>query len=327
MSLELLYTLDGEDPLLGGVGDIVIDEGGGLFLTDYQQRRAFAYDADGTFLRAYGKPGEGPGEFNVIVAVAVSSDSVYAFDNRVHRLSVFNKEDASFARSVVLKVDDWTPFRLLAVTDDEIIALFSPPVSFADAEFASENYEVRALPLGGKESRAIWETPRVSFVPIEVNGIRMLRVMPLSADSHCDILLNVGYCGFTTDVAISSFSLAGDSLTTISIDAPRRNISDPERDAILAGFENPELRKQIVVPEVHPAFSHFVVDDRGRLWIRREGSTESGTTYWVVDPDASSVIAVSLEGSATVYDVRDGRVAALIRQSDGSRPVAVFSAP
>ena len=60
------------------------------------------YDAAGRFLRSAGREGEGPGEFRSLVSVAVVEDSIFAYDIRLNRISVF-ESTGRFVRSFRLE--------------------------------------------------------------------------------------------------------------------------------------------------------------------------------------------------------------------------------
>lgn len=326
--LEVAYALDESAAILGGVAGVSFDAAGSLLVPDYQQQKVFEFNSDQKLVRAYGGPGEGPGEFVTVVGAVATPDSLYAFDGRINRLSVFSRADGSFIRSIGMKLDDWSPFTLLGVHDDEVFALYNPAVSFADASFAGENYELRAVSLTGELLRPLWQTPRIAFHPIEVSGTRMLRIMPLSPDSHCAVTARAGYCAYSTELRVSMFSLDGESLNEYYVEAPPRPVTAAERDEVLAGFENPELRRQIVVPDRHPAFTGgIVVDERERIWLRRSASPDQGTVFWVIDPYLAAVSAATAEGSVIVHDAREGKLAATVRRPDGSQSVVVFFAP
>lgn len=75
-------------------GSIAVSDG------DPAASRIVLYDESGTFLRAFGGRGEGPGEFRTLSRIyALGSDSLMAADNSTARLSVFGL-DGGFARQL-----------------------------------------------------------------------------------------------------------------------------------------------------------------------------------------------------------------------------------
>ena len=69
--------------LFGRVNSIAVDDFGTLYVLDSQAGEIRAFTSDGTFLRTYGRRGEGPGELMSPNAIAVLSDKrVLARDPR-----------------------------------------------------------------------------------------------------------------------------------------------------------------------------------------------------------------------------------------------------
>jgi hypothetical protein len=73
-----LWTLDAESdagPLVGRVGDVVVDAEGNIYALDVQMRNIKVFDADGVLLRVIGREGDGPGELRAPTVLAFMADS------------------------------------------------------------------------------------------------------------------------------------------------------------------------------------------------------------------------------------------------------------
>jgi DNA-binding beta-propeller fold protein YncE len=67
-------------------GDIWVSDG-------YQNAAVHRYSPDGTLLRTFGRPGVGPGEFNLPHALAVDAEGVlYVADRENHRIQLFDDD-------------------------------------------------------------------------------------------------------------------------------------------------------------------------------------------------------------------------------------------
>lgn len=82
---------EGEDNF-DGPTDIAFADNGDFYVSDgYGNSRVAKFRADGSFITAWGKPGKGPGEFNLPHAVAVDADGkVYVGDRENYRLQIFD---------------------------------------------------------------------------------------------------------------------------------------------------------------------------------------------------------------------------------------------
>ena len=65
---------------------------GEIYLTETLRHKVLVLDRQGRVLREWGKRGEGPGEFNFPVAVAVHSDRVFVLDAMNFRVQVFTRQ-------------------------------------------------------------------------------------------------------------------------------------------------------------------------------------------------------------------------------------------
>ncbi len=97
---KLLMTLgtkgvDGETPsTFNGVCDVAIAANGDIFVADgHRNARIVKFKKDGTFVKAWGKKGTGPGELNVPHSLALDSQGrVIVTDRENHRLHVFDAD-------------------------------------------------------------------------------------------------------------------------------------------------------------------------------------------------------------------------------------------
>jgi sugar lactone lactonase YvrE len=73
--------------------NVAVDKDGNLFVSDTLNDRVEEFDADGVFIRAFGKNGDGPGDFTRPKGIAVDCDGhVWVADAMLNRLQVFTPE-------------------------------------------------------------------------------------------------------------------------------------------------------------------------------------------------------------------------------------------
>ena len=100
-SLKKLRTI-GHPPKVEGEWDegvfvypnsIAVDKDGNVYVTDMGNNRVQIFDADGNFIRMFGKAGDGPGTFMRPKGIAVDADGhIWVVDAMQGRMQVFDQE-------------------------------------------------------------------------------------------------------------------------------------------------------------------------------------------------------------------------------------------
>jgi streptogramin lyase len=100
-SFKLLRTIGttGKNHTLTTPGDfakpiaVAVDKDGNLYVADMLNARIEIFDADGNFIRAFGKRGDGPGYFSMPKGVAIDSDGhIWVSDSMQNRVQLYSQE-------------------------------------------------------------------------------------------------------------------------------------------------------------------------------------------------------------------------------------------
>jgi len=82
--------LEGPDEyLFGSISAIAVDDDHNVYVLDGQARHVRAFDSAGTYVNTFGGGGEGPGEFQVPIGIAVSNGRVLVRDPANGRVQLF----------------------------------------------------------------------------------------------------------------------------------------------------------------------------------------------------------------------------------------------
>ena len=72
---------------------VAVDQQGNVFVTDTLNNRVEIFDADGSFISEFGKPGDGPGRFARPKGITIDCDRhIWVVDELQNRVQVFDKE-------------------------------------------------------------------------------------------------------------------------------------------------------------------------------------------------------------------------------------------
>jgi DNA-binding beta-propeller fold protein YncE len=94
-----------EDGMFRQVTDVAWDKAGNTYISDgYINSRVAKVDKDGNWLKSWGEPGSGPGQFDTPHSLAVDAEgSVYVADRGNRRIQVFDG-DGKFLRQITIDV-------------------------------------------------------------------------------------------------------------------------------------------------------------------------------------------------------------------------------
>jgi len=83
--------------------DIAVDRQGRLYIMDRRSRHVVVVGSDGEVEATIGRDGGGPGEFRLLIGMAVRGDNLYVLDN-VHGVQVFDSEGAYLSTYTVARI-------------------------------------------------------------------------------------------------------------------------------------------------------------------------------------------------------------------------------
>ncbi|MDT8436351.1 MAG: hypothetical protein RRA92_06300 [Gemmatimonadota bacterium] len=255
-------------------------------------------DSGGDYLFSSGRSGEGPGEFRSIVAIGVRADSVLILDSRLMRLSVLDSMGV-YARSVRLRPR--LPFvsprrgawRLRSLNDavlyevEELVQADRPTrVALVLQQLAMDSVEL----IQAWED-ILWTNAQGIMIPAEL--FRPRAIVSVGSDGRYAFGDGLEYCVTLAQVRSSR-------ITRICREWERAPVVDEVRAPNLSRFGDPRAlddlnRKALQVTFEHQsigdhwlAYDQVILDEIGRLWVRRIGADQAGTHphLWYYFPEA-----------------------------------------
>lgn len=314
-------------PLRTSLGEIVVVNSGSFELR--------FYDLEGTYLRAVGREGGGPGEFaNMGEIWRFGPDSLVLYDFGNNRVSVHGI-DGSFARTIRL---------------EQVVAFPLPRGVFADGSILAYWHIVS----GGSTAEGLQRTPRQyaiwnadgAFVDsmARLPGSELFAVN-VSAEGSIATGRPFGrspveiaggehwYYGAGDSYEVEARTTDGKLERLIRRPVPNRPVTEAlieERERRLRerraarGVTTPSPFDDIPYPADMPPYEELRLDARGNLWVAYYRLEEEPVRWAVFDPEGRWLGDVETPPNGTVWDIGDGYVLGVWRDEVDVQQVRMY---
>jgi hypothetical protein len=311
--LEEVYTVGGGDSpdasfISASALDVLPD--GTVYVIDTKDSRVKVFDAEGKFLRVFGRQGQGPGEMNQPTGILITPElDVLVEDILNRRLAVFAL-DGTFRR----QISTAKALGLSGIQMDGRGLIVARSMGLAE---------------GGKMSLCVQTydaefNPKVKLASFEMPISAQAKINPFSAMNTLYALGRDGllYLGSAKAYEIRIVSAEGRLLKTIGRDHDPVPVTQADKDEMLKSLTSVpgvNLRDMIQFPDVYPPFSNFVPAGEGRLLVRTfEKGQAKKEFYWdVFDAEGRYIAKVPI-----VHDIqlwRDGKAYFFVEDEEGFR--------
>jgi hypothetical protein len=274
---------------IGLIQGIDVDKKGRIYVGDMVRATVHLYSHDGSYIRAIGKKGRGPGEFSYLWGTRLTeNDSLYVFDGASHAVTVFAPERFDYpARTIALPPapDGYMPTLMGSVGTGHTGIWYDTKtknllVPYATSYSANNLGDVRYLRLYclDEQGRFVKKEPVLKVEDKQMFVIQgkgfSVSPMPLgrrpivhvSRDGHI-------YYGDTDSANIQVWDLSGRLLHTIALPEKRIRITSRMWERELKRWPDTKLTMSVLgrsnnpLPEYMPRFEAFLTDDKGNLWV------------------------------------------------------------
>lgn len=310
-----------EDVFFLGYGDIVVDDGGNVYVMDSKAKNIKKFDATGKFLKLIGREGQGPGEFSRPTGLVCSEDKLIAWDMRAFRFSLFTLDGKPIKSVSHSFIEKGNPQKLKALPSGEFVVgiekiHYDPktPQDFSVVLFSPDMEQVKIL-YSRPVWRNIWGIPNAPNIPV-----------PFSPYVHWDLMLDgkivIGYSDkYEIDiydkeaVLIDSFSHTYDAM----------KVTKEDRDmffgrltfgrtgpggTIVREDPPPAIKEHVKFPDFKPAFHGIAVDSEGNILVCTYGKDkkEEYKNFDAFDPEGNFIAHVRIESEHSFLSFRNTKI-------------------
>lgn len=296
-----LRVSDGESYYFGAIYDIAVGPKGKIYVADGKAGHVKILNRKGRLMRTIGRSGEGPGEFRRPANIGFTGqDSLYVMG--AYRASVFGPPNHNFQYSFrpIGKESSGVP-RDMMVKQKGGGALFAflpfpKTITKTDAKAT-----IRPVSSNGTVGDALIAARPRQTSP-EGNTFPFSR-RPAFALGPSGAVHHV----WSGNLRVLVYDQSGMRKDTIRIPFDDVPVAEQERDSVLRDLpteKQNDIRRHI--PSTKPAFTQFLIDDRGHYWFGRPTANPDSTNWWVAWPDEKRVVTTTLPSEVELAVVKSG---------------------
>lgn len=298
-----------------------------------QQVRHF--DAAGRFLSAFGRAGEGPGEFRSPWRISpFGEDTVAVWDRRLLRIAIFTLS-GTFVRQIALEGAGAHPTLVAAFPDGSFLMrnyrYDLPKSGFGTSRFTLTRYSSTGA---SPDSLGAYFLGRYGIV--RFGNIVTIRPPVFGAQGEVAASDARFWVGSGKAYEIARYDLAGRLLDIVRWHGPSREIASADVDAYwtraLAGLTGTarqrveQMREATPVSDRFPAYAALQVADQGRLWVQayRRPRASEVDTWWVFGVDGELMATAAIPSTLHVTDIDGQLVLGIERDSLDVEHVRIY---
>ena len=263
-----------------GSGEILVAEG--------RAQELRVYDAEGMYVRSFGGPGEGPGEFAQVAGLAgVAGDTVQVWDGMSRRVSTF-VAGGRFLGDFPLSPERFRNVQTVSrMSDGTLLTVSTDFPEGGVASGATSSAVIRRVDPGlgmdtvvvlpGEELK-IGEEITETMPDGRTRTLRLLLSPVISHEAYAVADDDHFYVGYSDRYAIRRYRASGELDLVLRVPAFDRPMEEAEMQEILRSrlddCDDERCRdyyrrsaEAFEPPEMRPAFAGLQVDAAGRLWV------------------------------------------------------------
>lgn len=258
-----------EDNMFSEVYDIAVDTQGNIYVTEGSLAHIRVFDETGSYLRAIGRKGQGPGEFQMPVFVQITShNEVLVHDYMAQRLSFFSL-DGEYLKQI---------------RTDKTRSSFIPLSLCPNGNLVVEANSL-PLPIGGKEL-IMYDSDLDLFKIItkEERGTR--RIFDIGKPSwYCDVSPSGSIVwGNSKEYVLYIFNQEGDLEKKIEKEYTPLKITSEDKERFKSLYsEALNIGMKLNFYRYFPAFSDISIDDEERIFVKTYESVEGSAQFFYFD--------------------------------------------
>jgi len=298
-----------ENYWFGFLNSLAVDDAGRIYTLDPKDIRVRVFGPDGSLIRAFGRQGQGPGEFSGPGGILVAPDGTIVVTDVLNgRISYFTPE------GVHLKDTLYGTYRIADLAIDGRSNLIATHVQ---------------TPSGGQQTWEFSKFDRDLKPLLTIHSISIpfkLRVVNLMPDRLFCAVAGEDRLAWmvSNDYAVEVVDASGKTVMKVVKDHDPQKFTAKDREKIIKSrfpaTVPPQL--ELVFPDFFPAVSGFMTDDKGRIYVRTyETDDRGGVAMDVFDPAGFYIARFFVPDGQDDVTIRNDKLYSIVNDPASGNPL------
>lgn len=267
----------GDECIFSQVRGIDADESGRIYILDFNESHVYIFDSDGTYIKTFGRKGQGPGELDMPMTIKIIDRNKVAVGN-FSKGMIFYDLEGNFIREINtvksgargVEIDsDYNLYGVLIVPEEE------------DPRFEFIKFDLEMNRLCSFGSSPLPTARKEGFNPFG-GALRYA----IRRD-------NFVISGDPQTYEINVYGPSGNLIRKISKEYDPVEITQEEKDRVMERM-SPDIK--VSIPKYHNPYSWFMTDDEGRIFVQTNEQVEEGSYFYdIFDPEGKCLAKIPLK--------------------------------
>ncbi|OGD11898.1 MAG: hypothetical protein A2Y86_04455 [Candidatus Aminicenantes bacterium RBG_13_62_12] len=299
-----------EDHWFGFLNSLAVDASGNIYTVDPKNIRIRIFAPDGSLVKAFGREGQGPGEFSGPGGITAAPDgSILVSDVLNGRISYFTREGAH------LKDTSFGTYRIGGLEIDGRQNLFATHIQSPSGD--KQTWELVKF---DPDLKPLLKIHSISIPFKLAGGVNLLPdrfFFALAGDDRLAWMVSNEYTVQVVDAA-------GKTVMKIIKERDQQKFSDKDRDKFIKsrfpGGAPSQFKLQF--PDYFPAASGFMTDEKGRIYVRTyDEDGLGGVAMDVFDPAGLYIARFFVPEDEDAVTVRNDKLYSIIKDPASGNPL------